>query len=76
MRPFWRTAARALRALSSRSDEVKKRLDALYDLQVKRINAGDENLTVSLVYLNILQESSEMLSSLDRMIYYSERFRN
>ena len=62
--------------LVERSDEVKKRLDALYDLQVKRINAGDENLTVSLVYLNILQESSEMLSSLDRMIYYSERFRN
>ena len=40
------------------SDEVKKRLHESPTIRVKRINFGDENLTVSLVYLNILQESS------------------
>ena len=39
-----------------------------------RMQAGRENITVSYVYLNILQETQEMASSLKHMLRAARHF--
>ena len=60
--------------LREQCDELKKCLSDARDRQMARMQSGNENITVSYVYLNILQETQEMVSSLKHMLRAARHF--
>ncbi|KGN99560.1 phosphate transporter family protein [Porphyromonas macacae] len=63
-----------LEPVKRRCRDLNKRLHTLRRRQIGRIQQSDESLKVSLVYLNVLQESQELVNSLDNMLKYTNRF--
>lgn len=53
---------------------VKEQLTELQQLQLNRIQEENGSINVSLVYLNVLQESLEIVSALRHMIRSSYNF--
>lgn len=60
--------------LNEQCDAFKHCLSQTRDEQMARMQAGRENITVSYVYLNILQETQEMASSLKHMLRAARHF--
>ena len=60
--------------LREQCDELKKCLSTARDEQMARMQSTKENITVSYVYLNILQETQEMVSSLKHLLRASRHF--
>ena len=60
--------------LNEQCDAFKHCLSQTRDGQMARMQAGRENITVSYVYLNILQETQEMASSLKHMLRAARHF--
>ena len=56
------------RKLIEQCDAFKHCLSETRDAQMARMQAGHGNITVAYVYLNILQETQEMVSSLKHML--------
>lgn len=54
--------------LNEQCDAFKHCLSETRDAQMARMQAGHGNITVAYVYLNILQETQEMVSSLKHML--------
>ena len=57
-------------------DEFKECLSRIRTEQMTRMQSTKENITVSYVYLNILQETQEMVSSLKHMLRAVRHFAN
>ena len=60
--------------LLTESSAVKEQLTELQQLQLNRIQEENGSINVSLVYLNVLQESLEIVSALRHMIRSSYNF--
>lgn len=54
--------------------EFQETISEVRDGQIERMRSSDENLTVSYVYLNILQETHEMASSLRHLLRAAYNF--
>lgn len=53
--------------------ELKERVKEMRKTQMKRTHKGErENIRVSLVYMNVLQETNEVLTNLRHLISYSQ----
>ena len=65
---------REIEELMLESDEIKRRLNELQALQLARIQQEQGSMNVSLVYLNVLQESFEIVSTLRHMLRASHNF--
>ena len=55
-------------------DRLKEALSRTRKLQMNRMQDEKSNLTVSYVYLNILQETQELVSSLRHLLRAARRF--
>ena len=60
--------------LMSESAAVNEQLTELQQLQLNRIQEEQGSINVSLVYLNVLQESQEIISALHHMLRASRNF--
>ena len=60
--------------LMSESTAVNEQLTELQQLQLNRIQEEQGSINVSLVYLNVLQESQEIISALRHMLRASRNF--
>lgn len=60
--------------LMSESAAVNEQLTELQQLQLNRIQEEQGSINVSLVYLNVLQESQEIISALRHMLRASRNF--
>lgn len=60
--------------LMQECDALRRRLNALQAAQLERIRQDEENMNVMLVYLNILQESFEVVSIVRRLLRNARRF--
>lgn len=58
----------------SESAAVNEQLTELQQLQLNRIQEEQGSINVSLVYLNVLQESQEIISALRHMLRASRNF--
>lgn len=58
----------------SESAAVNEQLTELQQLQLNRIQEEQGSINVSLVYLNVLQESQEIISALRHMLCASRNF--
>lgn len=58
----------------ARGKELKEMVKEMRKVQMKRTHKGErENVRVSLVYMNVLQETNEVLTNLRHLIDYSHR---
>lgn len=62
--------------LQTESAAVEARLSELQQIQINRIQEENGSINVSLVYLNILQESLEIISTLRHMLKASRNFQH
>ena len=60
--------------LLAESEAVRARLVELQRIQMDRIQEENSSINVSLVYLNLLQESLEIISSLRHLLRASRNF--
>ncbi len=56
------------------AEEFKNRLSSLNKLQMERLQEEDASIKLSLVYLNLLQESQELVSIMRHMLRASRKF--
>ncbi len=59
--------------MTYRGKDIKKELKQLRKTQLARIQAGTSSLKISLVYLNLLQESQQLVNILDDLIHATEK---
>lgn len=64
----------AMDDLLAESEAVRARLVELQRIQMDRIQEENSSINVSLVYLNLLQESLEIISSLRHLLRASRNF--
>lgn len=57
-------------------EKLKEKFSGLHKIQLARIQETDHSLKIALVYLNILQESQELVSILRHMLRASRKFQN
>ncbi len=62
--------------LNQRGEELRAQIQAMRTTQQFRIHDASESLNVSLVYLNLLSESQELLASVMKLMRASNRFQN
>lgn len=60
--------------MTYRGKDIKREFKALRKTQMSRIQQGASSLKISLVYLNLLQESQQFVNILDNLIHASEKF--
>ena len=59
--------------MTYRGKDIKKELKQLRKTQLSRIQQGASSLKISLVYLNLLQESQQLVNILDDLIHATEK---
>ena len=64
----------AVETLRDECDQLKESLSRLRKQQMDRMQDASENLSVSYVYLNLLQESQEIVSSLRHLLRAARNF--
>ena len=57
-----------------RGEELKEKFSRLQKMQLSRVQEINEGLKISLVYLNLLQESQELVSIVRHMLRASRKF--
>ena len=61
-------------AVMEKGELLKEKFSRLQKLQLTRVQEKDNSLKISLVYLNLLQESQEFVSILRHMLRASRKF--
>lgn len=61
-------------SLLSDAEALKNRLSALHKIQLEKMQEEDSSVKLSLVYLNLLQESQELVSIMRHMVRASGKF--
>lgn len=64
----------AVETLRDECDQLKENLSRLRKQQMDRMQDASKNLSVSYVYLNLLQESQEIVSSLRHLLRTARNF--
>ena len=57
------------------AEELKDCLEEAREAQMQRMQSSKENITVAYLYLNLLQETRELTSSLRHLLRASKGFR-
>lgn len=60
--------------LLSESEQLREKFSRLHKIQMRRIQETHNSVKISLVYLNLLQETQELLSILRQMLKASHKF--
>ena len=61
-------------AMLVEAEDFKNRLSGLNKLQMERLQEEESSVKLSLVYLNLLQESQELVSIMRHMLRASRKF--
>jgi Na+/phosphate symporter len=61
-------------AVSARSKELKHELSSLRKDMIRRLNDSDGSLRIDFVYLNLVQESHELLSEVRNLLRGCRKF--
>lgn len=62
--------------IRTEGDKLKESFSVLRKLQMNRMQDEGTNLSISYVYLNILQESQEIVASLRHLLRAANRFKD
>ena len=60
----------------SKGEALKNQFSHLHKVQLEKMQDGNESIKLSLVYLNLLQESQELVSIMRHMLRASKKFQN
>ena len=60
----------------TRGEALKNQFSHLHKAQLEKMQEGNESIKLSLVYLNLLQESQELVSVMRHMLRASKKFQN